>query len=29
MTGKHTYPIKEWIRKWNKMENKSIIIYKK
>jgi hypothetical protein len=28
-TGKHTYPISEWLRKWNAMENKSIIIYKK
>jgi hypothetical protein len=28
-TGKHTYPINEWMRKWNAMENKSIIIYKK
>jgi hypothetical protein len=28
-TGKHTYPIAEWMRKWNAMENKSIIIYKK
>lgn len=28
-TGKHTYPMVEWKRKWNAMENKSIIIYKK
>ena len=28
-TGKHTYPISEWMRKWNAMDNKSIIIYKK
>jgi len=28
-TGKHTYPVEEWMRKWNAMENKSIIIYKK
>ena len=28
-TWKHTFPISEWLRKWNAMDNKSIIIYKK
>jgi hypothetical protein len=28
-TGKHTYPIQEWMRKWDAMDNKSIIIYEK
>lgn len=28
MTGKHIYAIEEWIRKWDKMQNRSIIIYK-
>lgn len=28
-TGKHTYPLHEWMRKWNAMDNKSIIIYNK
>ena len=27
-TGKHTYVMKEWKRKWNMMQNRSIIIYK-
>jgi hypothetical protein len=25
-TGKHTFPIKEWLRKWDLMQNRSIII---
>jgi len=29
ITGKHIYNIKEWFRKWNKMQNRSIIIYNK
>ncbi|MCP4524216.1 MAG: hypothetical protein GY828_08410 [Candidatus Gracilibacteria bacterium] len=28
-TGKHTYPLSEWMRKWNKMQNRSIIISSK
>jgi len=28
-TGKHKFPIKEWYRKWDKMQNRSIIIYGK
>ena len=29
MTGKHTYPTNKWMRKWDKMQNRSIIIYAK
>jgi len=28
-TWEHTYPVKEWFRKWWKMQYRSIIIYKK
>jgi len=28
-TGKHTYPTKEWLRKWRKMQYRSILIYAK
>ena len=28
-TGRHTYVLSEWMRKWKKMEYRSIIIYKK
>lgn len=28
-TGKHTYPVKEWMRKWEEMDFRSIIIYSK
>ena len=27
-TGKHSYPTSEWMRKWNMMQNRSIIAYK-
>ena len=29
MTGKHIYPISEWMRKWDKMQNRSLIVYAK
>ena len=28
-TGKHTYPVKEWMRKWEEMDFRSIIVYSK
>lgn len=28
LTWKHTYNAKEWLRKWNIMDNRSIIVYK-
>ncbi|MDQ7023166.1 MAG: hypothetical protein Q9M97_06615 [Candidatus Gracilibacteria bacterium] len=29
MTGKHTYPTSEWMRKWGKMQYRSIVVYAK
>ncbi len=29
LTWRHVYPINEWMRKWDKMQNRSIIVYKK
>ncbi|MDD5213732.1 MAG: C39 family peptidase [Candidatus Gracilibacteria bacterium] len=29
LTGKHKYSQKEWLRKWNLMQNRSLIIYRK
>jgi len=28
-TWKHTYPTSEWLRKWDKMDNRSILVYAK
>jgi len=28
-TWKHIYPTSEWLRKWNKMDNRSILVYAK
>ena len=27
-TWKHTYATKEWLRKWGKMQDRSIVVYK-
>jgi len=29
LTWRHVYPTNEWLRKWDRMQNRSIIVYKK